>query len=354
VGALGGYPSPGHPMSGPVLAVRLRALGDVVLSTPALRALHRGHPGQPLDVVTDPRYVPLLAGLPYVRHVHALGRGVWDAWRLARTLRRERYAWAVDLFGNPRSAQLVALAGAARRAGYELRGRRHVYDVRVPVEPPGSDGRREYAAAVHVRLAVAAGGVDDGLVTDVALDDTARAAGLACLERAGVRDPRRTIALVAAGTWPTKTWPVGEAARLAAALVAAGWETLLVSGPREEEVTRSLRALVPKLRLLPACGVRELVGALAPLAALVGTDSGPRHVAAALGLATFSWFGPTHPDTWQPPGERHGYWRTPLPCAGCDRTRCPHWNCMPGLDGAQAARLVLVHLERHVRVGGGS
>ncbi|HUK64375.1 MAG TPA: hypothetical protein VLV15_13605, partial [Dongiaceae bacterium] len=127
-------------MSAPILAVRLRALGDVVLSTPALRALRRGHPDSPLDVVTDPRYVPLVAGLPYVRRVFALGRGPWDAWRLARVLRRERYGWAVDLFGNPRSAQLVALSGAARRAGYELRGRRHAYDVRVPIAPPRTGG----------------------------------------------------------------------------------------------------------------------------------------------------------------------------------------------------------------------
>jgi ADP-heptose:LPS heptosyltransferase len=336
-------------MNPPILAIRLRALGDVVLSTPALRALHRGHEGAPLDVVTDPRYVPLVAGLPYVRRVWALGRGPWDAWRLARALRREHYAWVVDLFGNPRSAQLVALSGAARKAGYDLRGRRHVYDVRVPVEPPRSGGGREYAAAVHVRLAIAAGGRADGLDTDVPLDDAARVAGRSCLASAGVHDPARTVALVASGTWPTKTWPVSEAARLARELLASGWEVLLVSGPGEDEVARSLRVLVPRLALLPPCSIPELVGALAPLVGLVGTDSGPRHVAAALGLPTFSWFGPTHPDTWQPPGERHGFWRTPLPCAACDRTRCPHWNCLPGLDGTLAAKLVLAHLERYGR-----
>jgi len=73
--------------------------------------------------------------------------------------------------------------------------------------------------------------------------------------------------------------------------------------------------------------------------------------AAALGIPTFAWFGPTHPDTWQPPGERHGHWRTSLPCRGCDRTRCPHWNCLPGLAGADAAARVLAHLARHVRDG---
>jgi ADP-heptose:LPS heptosyltransferase len=78
----------------------------------------------------------------------------------------------------------------------------------------------------------------------------------------------------------------------------------------------------------------------------VGTDSGPRHLAAALSVPTFAWFGPTHPDTWNPPGDLHGFVRTDLPCRACDRTRCPHWSCMPGLAPDAVSAEVLAHLER--------
>src|SRR5262249_61626856 len=64
-----------------ILAVRLRALGDVVLTTPALRALKRGHPGAELDVVTDPRYVTLLEWLPEVSRVWPLERSSLSSWR---------------------------------------------------------------------------------------------------------------------------------------------------------------------------------------------------------------------------------------------------------------------------------
>ncbi len=114
-------------------------------------------------------------------------------------------------------------------------------------------------------------------------------------------------------------------------------------------MTAALQALAPGVKALPACGLAALAGAIAGLGAVVGTDSGPRHVAAALGVPTFAWFGPTHPDTWNPPGPAHGFWWTSLPCRGCDRTRCPHWKCLPGLSPAQAAERVLAHLERHGR-----
>lgn len=336
-------------MSARILAIRPRALGDVVLVTPALRALHRGFPDAALDVMTEPRYGPLLAGLPGVRRVLPMARthvGTLDA---ARAVRAGGYALVVDFFGNPRTALLTRQSGAPRRAGYALQGRAGAYTIRVPRTLTRDDGGREYAAATHVRLAVAAGGIDDGLHAKIGIPADAHAGAGRLLERAGVRDAARTVGIVAAGSWPTKTWPVSHAAVLCRTLLAAGHPLLLIHGPGEEHVVGRLRALVPRLLALPACDVPELAAVIARLRAVVGTDSGPRHLAAALGVPSFAWFGPTHPDTWNPPGARHGFWRTELPCAGCDRTRCPHWNCMPGLAPADAGARVLAHLEAHGR-----
>jgi ADP-heptose:LPS heptosyltransferase len=338
-------------MSDAVLAVRLRALGDIVLVTPALRALRNAAPGTTLEVVTERRYADLVAALPGVSRVWPLERTAAATLALARELGRRRYRLAVDFFGNPRSALLVARAGAERRAGYILRGRDRVYDVRVPRTGRRPDGRGEYAADTHVRLAEAAGGRGDGEGPRLVLEPAWREEAAGLLERAGVREPQRTLGLVAAGTWPTKTWPASHAAALARRLIQQGREVLLVRGPGEEAVTGTLRRLVPALKVMPPSGVTGLVAALARLGAVIGTDSGPRHIAAALGVPTFAWFGPTHPDHWQPPGASHGYWFSPLPCRGCDRTRCPHWSCMPGLSPAEAGRLVITHLERFAAAG---
>jgi ADP-heptose:LPS heptosyltransferase len=154
---------------------------------------------------------------------------------------------------------------------------------------------------------------------------------------------------VAAGTWATKTWPASHAGLLARELLAAGREVLVVGGPGEGRTTEALLRIAPRVAVLPDCGVAALVAVIERLGAVVGTDSGPRHVAAALGVPTYAWFGPTHPDTWNPPGPAHGWWWTGLPCRGCDRTACPHWNCMPELTPAVAAARVLDHLGRHGR-----
>jgi ADP-heptose:LPS heptosyltransferase len=332
-----------------ILAIRLRALGDVVLLTPALRALSRGHPGRPLEVVTETRYAPLLDGLSGVERVWSVERTRGSTSALVGALRRRRYAWAVDFFGNPRSAFVARASGARRRAGYELRGRAQAYHVRVARTLAPGPGRREYAAATHVRLAVAAGGREDGLEARVVVSEAGRAAAAALLAGCGLEPGAPTVGLVAAGSWPTKTWPLSHAALLARALLAAGRRVLLLSGPGEERSTAALAELAPGARALPACEVGTLAAVIERLGAVVGTDSGPRHLAAALGVPTFGWFGPTHPDTWNPPGERHGFWRTSLPCRGCDRTQCPHWNCLPALAPAEAASLVLAHLERYGR-----
>jgi ADP-heptose:LPS heptosyltransferase len=332
-------------VTGPILALRPRALGDVVLVTPALRALHRGMPDRPLEVVTESRYAPLLEGLEGVARVWPLERSAAGTIAVARELRRRRYSVAVDFFGNPRSAQLAVSSGAVLTAGFDLRGRRHAYRVRVPRDAPGEGGRREYAAQAHVRLALAAGGVFDGLETRVAVPEAARPRADLALAEAGVHDPAGTIGLVAAGTWATKTWPVAHAAQLARRLIADGRSLLLLTGPAEEAIEAAMMGLVPGLRRLPPCGVGELAAVLARLAAVIGTDSGPRHLAASLGVPTYAWFGPTSPETWQPPGPRHGFWQTSLPCRACDRTACPHWNCMPELAPEVAAARVIAHLE---------
>jgi ADP-heptose:LPS heptosyltransferase len=328
-----------------ILALRPRALGDVVLVTPALRALKRGHPGLRLEVMTDVRYAPLLEELPEVDRVWPLERSAGATWNLIRAWRRRRYEWAVDFFGNPRTALLTRLSGARRTAGFDLRARRHAYQVRVARDQPAANGGREHASTAHLRLAEAAGGRVDRDPPRLVVGAAAVGEADRLIERAGIRRPESAIGLVAAGSWPTKTWPVSHAGLLARRLLAVGREVLLLTGPGEERVTESVLRLAPAVRRLPHCGVRLLAGVLSRLAAVVGTDSGPRHMAAALGVPTFSWFGPTHPDTWQPPGELHGFWQTALPCRGCDRTACPHWSCLPALSPDEAARRVLGHLD---------
>ena len=335
-------------MAEAVLAIRLRTLGDVVLVTPALRALKRGHPDAELEVVTERRYAPLLERLEGIDRVWTLERSTASTLALAGVLVRRRYRVAVDFFGNGRSAFLTLASRARLTAGYDLRGRRLAYRRTVPRTVAPAPGRREYAAATHLRLAAAVGGVPDGVETRISIPPAAVARAAELLVQCGLPAGRPAVGLVAAGSWPTKTWPLSHAAVLARRLEGAGYSVLLLSGPGEEAARESMARLAPAA-VLPPCDVAVLAAVIARLAAVIGTDSGPRHLAGALGVPSFAWFGPTHPDTWSPPGERHGFWRTELPCRACDRTACPHWNCLPGLSPERAAELALAHLSTHAR-----
>ncbi len=348
MGACGGPPRGGR-VSRPIVAVRLRALGDLVLASAAFRSLAEGHPGSALHVVTESRFAPLLEEQPGIARVWPLERTIGSTLATTWALRSLRPGLAVDFFGNARSALIARGSGAARVWGFDLRGRRAFYHGTVPrVQHPGGD-RREYAAASSLRLARAAGGAETDVRPRLTLSERARREGEECLANAGVEDPARTIGIVPAGSWPSKTWPLSHAALLARGLLASGYGVLAIGGPGEEDVLARLASLAPAVRTLRAPHVRALAGAIAPLRALVGTDSGPRHIAVAFDVPTYTWFGPAHPEAWTPEEPRHGWWRTSLPCRACERTVCPHWNCLPALAADEARERVLAHLERHGR-----
>jgi ADP-heptose:LPS heptosyltransferase len=179
--------------------------------------------------------------------------------------------------------------------------------------------------------------------------ERAAAAAERALAAAEITEPRRTVALVAAGSWPAKTWPLSHSALLARRLMAIGWPVVVLVGPGEEHVVPVLRRLAPGVRALPPLpDVAVLAAVVARLGAVIGTDSGPRHLAVAFGVPTFAWFGPADPRTWTPASGPHGWWWTELPCRACHRDSCPHWNCLPTLFPERAAALVAAHLESHV------
>jgi ADP-heptose:LPS heptosyltransferase len=279
--------------------------------------------------------------------VWSVERTTGSTFQVLRALRALRPAVAVDFFGNSRSALLAGLSGARQVWGFDVRGRSHAYHHTVPrVQHAGAE-QREYAAASLLRLARAAGGAAVPAFPRLTLTERAKRSGAECLARAGVDAPARTVGLVPAGSWATKTWPLSHSAMLARRLLQAGHPVLAIGGPGEERVLERLATLAPGTRTLRAPDVAALAGAIAPLAALVGTDSGPRHLAIAFGLPTYTWFGPAHPGAWTPEDPRHGYWRTSLPCRACERTVCPHWNCLPSLSPEEAGERVLAHLFSH-------
>ena len=334
-----------------VLVVRHRAAGDLLLTTPALRALRAGLPSATIDILVSRETGGLLSGSPDVDRVLEIDRRslVSQASRYAG-LFGEGYDLVLDMVSNPRSAFMTALTRARIRVGYDLPGRSYAYTIRVPREPVGPEGPvARYAPEASLDLVRAIGIEPRGLDLTLRVGLEARAAMDGWLLGCGLGN-RPLAACLPSGTWATKTWLPDRFAAVMDDLHDVA-DALWLWGPGEEELARACRARMTKPSVLaPATGWQELAALIRRSSLLVSNDSGPKHLAVALGIPTVTIFGPTNPRAWQPASGPHvAVEAAGLECLHCNQTRCPlpgerHMRCMRDVSvamvvGACRARL---------------
>jgi lipopolysaccharide heptosyltransferase I len=280
------------------LIVRLGSLGDVIHGIPAAAALRARFPTARIDWVTDPRYVELL-GL-----VRGIDRRVpVDTRRVARTLsvlaelRRVRYDAAIDLQGLLKSAVLARAAGARRTIGFPPAHLREPMARFFYTETP------DPGPAVHVidkNLAMLAPlGVDGSRVT-FPIDIPSSAVAGRVAAAAGVGG----FVLVNPGAaWPNKRWPPARFGALAAAMrERLGLASVVVWGPGEETLAAQVvAASAGAATIAPATSTSDLFALARGARLVVSGDTGPLHIAAAVGAPIVALFGPTFP-------HRNGPW----------------------------------------------
>lgn len=306
-----------NPMEAPaverVLISRLRFIGDVVLTTPVIRALKHRYPEAALYYLAESGPAAVLARNPHLEEVIVLpdellpGRAVLTRCaaqvRFLRALRDRRFDLAIDLFGNPRSALLTLATGARYRVGYDVRGRGRAYNVKI--RRSGSLRVLDaYLDAVRT-LGIPAG--DDRTEMHFSAEDGEWAGSW--LAARGIDGARPVVALNPGASWPAKTWSAGRFAELAAGLIGElDASVVLVAEPGRREAMDELNALSGH-----GCPVFD-TGSLTRLAALihccrlyVSNDCGPMHMAVAVGTPTIGLFGPSRPEIWFPYPEADGH-----------------------------------------------
>ncbi|MEO6462652.1 MAG: glycosyltransferase family 9 protein [Candidatus Eisenbacteria bacterium] len=335
-----------------ILVLRRRALGDLLLTLPAVRALRESYPGARVDLLVDRPLVRVVEGLPYVDRVvpfpdaASMPRGRGRALlALFRDVRRAGYDLVVDALGTPRTAQLAWWSGARVRAGFAIRGRAWAYTVTVP----RSDARRPvYMRDAYLELVAAVGARTADLSFAPAGSDSAEPRGS---QPGGARAPGGPrVALAPGATWPAKAWPPAHYAALATRLIdEAQAEVTIFWGPGEEARADQVVAAEPRARKAPPGDVAALARSLRAHDVLVSSDSGARHVAVGAGIATVGLFGPTDIPTATPPEGPHVTLTSPIACAPCQRLTCPLaenfclTRVLPGDVFAAARQLIAAH-----------
>lgn len=326
-------------MTAKALVIRFGALGDVLHTTPTVRALAAA--GMTVDYLTDPSAAPLVEAQPHVRAVirydrRGADRGLGGLWRLVRRLRRERYEAVVDLQGSPRTRLVSAAAGAPRLARYRK-------------DRPGTP--RHAVDNFGATLAPLGLTAPVGAPRFVPGPAAVRAAEGA-LVAAGVRAEAALVALHPGAAHAVNRWRPERFGTLAAGLAARpGVAVVLTGAPSDRPlVDAALGAAGPgsAVDLSGRLDLPALAALFARCAVVVAADTGPLHLASAVGARTVALFGAADPARTGPVGQGHRVVRLDLDCVPCRARRCPRLDrphaCMEELTVAAVESAVLAAL----------
>jgi heptosyltransferase-2 len=317
-------------------------VGDVVMATPALRALRRAQPQAEITLEGKPFLAGLVRGLPSIdaflpdRRRSALAR--------ARELRGRRFDWAVLLPDSTRAALGPFLARIPVRAGYAREPLRRAL-LTLALEPPNEAGRRVPISMVerYLRVTRALGCPDAGPAVELTVDAEARERVTKRLAEAGLAPGERTCVVTPGASFgATKLYPPESFAAAADAIARRhGLRTVLAPGPGEEEIARRIAERMAEHALLladPPTSLAELVALVAGAALHLGNDTGPRHIAVANGVPTVVVMGPTDPRHTAHALERQRVLREDVACSPCHLKVCPiDHRCMTRLGPERVA-----------------
>lgn len=319
-----------------ILVVRLGALGDVVRTLPAMRLLRRTWPKAAMAWAVEEGASPLLLSHPDLDKVFVLPRRELErdvrrsplhSWSVltsyVRRLRDFSAELAIDFQSSFKSGLLSWLSGARERVGFDAPQARelsHWFATTRAQLPRGREHRVERAAA----LAEAAGALPAPLVADLGLTPGELRAGHTLATQ--LRQSRPAVALA---PWSSqrqawKRYPLENWLIVARGLAERGATVIILGGPGEEDETAALcaaagRSVVPSTPL----AVRDLASLLAHVDLFVGGDTGPMHLAWAVGTPVVAVYGPTDPLLNAPFGAGHTILAPPRPTARSDSDRFP-------------------------------
>jgi len=283
-----------------ILILQLRRLGDVLMTTPMLRAIKGAIPGAVVHVCVEPASAPAVRNNPNADRLVMADPGSFL--RLAAGLRKGRYDVVVDTLGTPASARLAFLSSAPVRIGRARRWRRMFYTHAVP---PGDSPR--YSATEKLALLEPLGIRSTDCRIELFPTDAERREADALWASLGLPAGQPVVAFSPVSRRPKKVWPAARFAEVCDRWAErAGLRYLPVFGPGEEpQVERVIERLRHRDAVIYPCPVLPF-GALLPLVSrcsfYFGNDNGIRHVAVAAGIPSAAIFGRPNPVSWTPPG----------------------------------------------------
>ncbi|MFL6279769.1 MAG: glycosyltransferase family 9 protein [Vicinamibacterales bacterium] len=317
-----------------ILVLRLERIGDLLMTLPALADLRAFAPGARIDLVVGSWNGDLARAIDPVTRVLCLdaswlaresqGQGILSLMAAARRWRGTQYDLAINFEPDIRGNLMLSVSGAAWTAGYRSAGGGPLLDAALDYDTSAhtSDNARRLVAAVFDSA------VPEEQPPTLVVPSEAHENASRLLIDAG----HPLIGIHVSGGRAIKQWPAERFAEVARRLVEHAGATIVLSGgATDRPMVETVKSAVPASRVVDVAGhidLLTLAGLTERLDLLVTGDTGPMHLAVAVGTPVVAVFGPSDPARYGPRGPLDRVVRVDLPCSPCNRIRLPPARCV--------------------------
>ena len=328
------------------LIIRLSSIGDVLHCTPVARALKTALPDCHITWITGEIPSDMLKANPYIDEVYIWARERWEkhlrrgevapAWKLWQQLRQDLQARnfdiALDIHGQFLSGMVASASNAPRRIG--MSNTRELNSLFMnEIAPHSVSDVHVIQKYLSVLKPLGITSSDYAMTLHLPAESVAFANSF--LRDNGVKPQDRIIAINPGTTWQSKNWPAESYAAAIKALQPNG-HILLCGGPADQALGESIvrDSGVPLINAVYKTSLLQLAALISRCTVLVTGDTGPLHMAIALGIPTVSIFGPTDPKRFGPLTSEHVVLEEQLDCRPCHKMQCPqkHLSCLYSLS----------------------
>ena len=329
-----------------ILLTRLKFIGDVVLATPVIRAMRTAYPDTRIAFLAEKEAASLLEHNPYLNEIIPLDfrKNVFSQLLFFKQLRHRRFDLVIDLFSNPRSSLLTYATGAKVRIGLEGRPRSRFYTHRIK-----DDGSPKTVIQSYFQFLRPLEIYPTSQKPEIFLTEDEQREASIYLHWQGIDINRPTVGLHPGASWPAKVWLSERFADLVDRIVAKlGAQVIITQGPKDREIVAEVsRKCVANVKVLDVLPLRQLAAILSHVTVYVANDSGPMHIAVAVGTKTIGIFGPGEENIWFPYETADGHralrkdvWCHPCHLDFCDKVGDGYMKCMKLLDVEEVFKAV--------------
>ena len=313
-----------------ILLIRLSSLGDIVLTTPAIRAVRAHFPHAYIAMLVAKQSADILHENPHLNEIITFDRlaknkDTGEMLRVIRMLRERKFTLALDFQRKFRTEMLMHFSGAAERVG---KGR--LCTVRV------HEQGNKHATAHYFELLHAAGIPAEDRRLELFLSESERLDAAQRFDTAGVNAGQLKVGFFPGAGWKLREWMPDRFAAIGDKLVSRfNANVLIFGGPKETELVQTVGSLM-NADAIPFAGnlqIRQLAACIEKCDLFLTNDTGPMHIAAGVGTPTVSLFGPGNHIRFQPLGTLHQTIRHAVPCSPCKQftDKCKDNICMKGI-----------------------